>query len=103
MREGPAAQQPSLSCFSARLWLRLAAAGEEAGVAVAGVAGLEAGRLALSRGRAERLLAVAPVLRRRAAGTGEAGTVAVLQPGERADGVGVGRTQAFPPWACRCR
>ena len=28
MREGPAAQQPSLSCFSARLWLRLAAAGD---------------------------------------------------------------------------
>ena len=48
-------------------------------MAVAGVAGLEAGRFALSRGRAERLLAVAPVLRRRAARTGEPGAVAVLQ------------------------
>ena len=102
MREGPAAQQPSLSCFSARLWLRLAGrrVDQEAAVAVAGVAGLEAGRLALGRGRAERLLAVAPVLRRRSAGAGEPGTVAVLQSGERADGVGVGRTLGR---ACRCR
>jgi hypothetical protein len=40
-------------------------------VTVAGVAGLEARRHALSRGRAERLLAVPPVLWRRSAGAGE--------------------------------
>ena len=59
---------------------------------VAGVTGLEARRLALSRGRAEELLAVPPVLRRRT-GTGRlAGEVpAVLQTGEGADRVGVGR------------
>ena len=69
-----------------------ASTGQESAVAVAGVAGLEAGRFALSRGRAERLLAVAPVLRRRAARTGEPGAVAVLQTGEGANRVGVGRT-----------
>ena len=66
-------------------------------MAVAGVAGLEAGRFALSRGRAERLLAVAPVLRRRAARPGEPGAVAVLQTGEGANRVGVGGTQALTP------
>ena len=77
--------------------LRLAAAGKESAVAVAGVAWLEAGRLTLSRGRAERLLAVAPVLRRRTPRAREPSTVAVLQPGEGADRVGVGGTQAFTP------
>src|SRR5262249_10672501 len=61
-------------------------------VPVARVAGLEAGRLALRRGRAEEGLAVPPVLRRRSPGAGESQTVAVLQAGEREDAVGVGRT-----------
>src|SRR5512133_170363 len=70
---------------------------QESAVAVAGVAGLEAGRFALSRSRTERLLAVAPVLRRRAARTGERAAVAVLQTGEGTNRVGVGGTQALTP------
>ena len=67
-------------------------------MAVAGVAGLEAGRLEVGRrgpGGPLGLLDVTPVLRRGTTGTGEAGTVAVLEPGEGADGVGVGGTQAL--------
>src|SRR4029077_2708111 len=72
----------------------LATAGEEAAVPVARVAGLEPGRLQVGRGSTGSslgLLDVPPVLRRRPAGAGEAGTVAVLQPRERADRVGVHR------------
>ena len=71
---------------------------QEAAVAVAGVTGLEAGRLEVSGGGTCGplcLLDVAPVLRRRSAGAGESGTVAVLQTGERTDAVGVGWTQAL--------
>ena len=57
---------------------RRAAGDQKSAVAVAGVAGLEAERFALSRGRAERLLAVASVLRRRAARTGSWGWFALL-------------------------
>jgi len=77
-----------------------AATGEEAGVAVAAVTGLLAGRLDLRWGEGaariarQELADVAPVLRRGATRTGEAGTVAVLEPGEGADGVGVKRAEA---------
>jgi len=47
--------------------------------------------------RSEELLAVSPVLWRRAARTGETGAVAVLQTGEGANRVGVGGTQALTP------
>ena len=73
--------------------LRLAG-GEEAPVPVAGVAGLEPGRLEVGGGGTCRPLGpldVAPVLWRRSAGTGEPCTVAILQAGEDADGVRVGR------------
>ncbi len=64
---------------------------------VAGVAGLFAGRLDLSVGQSqlplEELLDVAPVLGRRAGAGRRAGrkVMAVLQTGEGADGVGLGR------------
>src|SRR5512133_1983457 len=70
-------------------------AGKEATVTVAGVTRLEARRLEVSRGGSRVplcLLDVAPVLRGRSAGAGEPSTVAVLQPGEGADRVGVGWT-----------
>jgi hypothetical protein len=81
--------------------LRLfAAPGQEAGVTVAGVARLRPRRLEILHGGPRvplGLLDVAPVLRRRA-GTGRCGRVlfAVLQAGEDADGVGVGRTLGVP-------
>jgi len=100
---GPAAQQPSPSCSSAKLWLRLAVRRvyQESAVAVAGVAGLEAGRFALSRGRAELFLAVAPVLRRDS-GTRRATLAAVVQPGDDADRLGVGRTLGVDPPRTQC-
>jgi hypothetical protein len=82
-------------------WLRCLArrrVDQEAGVTVAGVAGLEAGRLEILRGGPRvplGLLDVAPVLRR-CAGTGRCALFAVLQAGEDADGVGVGRTLGVP-------
>ena len=48
-------------------------------------------------GSRRRRLAVPPVLRRCVARTGEGASVAVLQAGERADGVGVGCSQALAP------
>src|SRR4029450_13519839 len=67
---GCAAVEPLVS--SGKLWLRhlRRRVDQESSGAVAGVAGLEAGRLAVSRGRAEKLLAVAPVLRRGGARAG---------------------------------
>jgi hypothetical protein len=97
-QKGPV-RRPGLS--SGRLLPGLTTAtGEEASVAVARVIGLEAGRLEVGRrgpGGPFGLLDVTLVLRRGTAETGETGTVAVLQPGEGADGVGVGGTQALTP------
>ena len=94
IRPGPQYAETLIGWSGSRL---TTAAGKEATVAVVGVAGLEARRLTLSRGRAELPLAVAPVLRRRTARAREASTVAVLQTGEGANRIGVGGTQALAP------
>jgi hypothetical protein len=79
-----------------KLGLFSSTTGEEAGVAVAGVAGVRSlqGELVTNF-----LWDLTPVLRRRSAGAGEHTTCffAVLQTGEGADRVGVGGTQALTP------